>query len=167
MHSCRAPFRGSNQLFSHYSCLQECRMELNAEALLNNTSWSGSDISYPEHISCVVCSRNCNDNFDNFDTEGGVGFNHVQQPWQGSLRLHVWKGKKKSKQDEQKKNKRHTFPTAFVSAHCFTDNWAKFTIRQSHTIRMDVNVGILLFLLSVTSLAQFWVILNIDDQETR
>ena len=57
-------------------------MELNAEVLLNNTSWSGSDISYPEHISCVVCSRNCN---DNFDTEGGVGFNHAQQPWQPSF----------------------------------------------------------------------------------
>ena len=63
-------------------------MELDAEVLLNNTSWSGSDISYPEHISCVVCDHNCNDNFDNFDnfdTEGGVGFNHVQQPWQPSF----------------------------------------------------------------------------------
>ena len=111
---CRVPFRGSNQLFTCCSCLQECRMELNAEVLLNNTSWSGSDISYPEHISCVVCSRNCNDNFDNFDTEGGVGFNHVQQPWQPSF-TRLKKAKRKVNKANRKKQKtqEYAIPDSF------------------------------------------------------
>ena len=70
----------------------------------------------------------------------------------GSLRLHVWKAKKKSKQDEQKKYKRHKntpFPTAFVSRLLHWQLWAKFTIR----LWMDVNV---------TSLGHFWFILNIE-----